>query len=183
MTLHLPRTIPLLRAKPMAFEPGLYEGAILVHAHNDKEGREAFQALMAPALDGMRFEFNIFRFGPMDISRRDPYRAMVSVKFERATKAGIDVLRKRTLASYVARSKKATERELQAGLTERVPLHTPTEAMWRAALEARQSFGQKPADWFVERIFMGEQDPEHAEVETVAYRLLDEENARRARKK
>jgi hypothetical protein len=162
--------ILLVAAKPSLVK-GLYDATVYVFAKTKAEAVGAFARLFS----GHGAMTDAFQHKKSDLGR-DPYLGMAYGTMER-TKGELDALRRVADGSYVARSAKATSRNLADGLHERRPLNQPTEAMWRAALKPH-GFGEPPSNWLVRSIMAGAQDPDKRIIEE-AYRLMGEENARR----
>lgn len=172
-----PGTILLLAAKPGDVR-GEYEGKVTVHGGSSAEAERVLRDALAALSPHRTWRLDVFTYKKGDVSRRDPYRTTATSSFEGVDKAAIDEVRSRASASYVARSRKVTERELSNSIADRAPLVVPTHEMWRAALDARRGFVEAAPDWYVEKVFMGEEDPPVV-VADAAYRLMSEENVRR----
>ena len=173
-----PHTQPILlvSARPGPVH-GTYEGQIIVHAQDLATSKSlASEALHNEHCDTE--EPYSFVYRKDEISKRDPYKATTTIRFTNMSKLTLDALRKSANASYLARSRSATSRDLSNAILERSPLHVPSRDMWSAALSAKQGFGEKPPMWLIESVFMGHQEPNPL-VSDVAHKLLDEENARR----
>ncbi len=162
-----------LKARPERGVRGSYEGTVYVHARNGASAGRVIRALGLSLHDEHTFKIG-------DVSVRDPYRGIAYSRFSRLPKSTMDALLKRMDYSYVSRSAKITDRELDHALNERVPFCAPTFDMWRtASASVLRGFSGPTPDWMVEKWFMGSATPDTA-VEKAAYALMKEENLRRA---